>query len=303
MAWINVGYFDEWKTKEDWNRIAFVSDGPGRTSPHWRRAPLPAIGQKRPKFAPAYEVGDELLVYTTSGRCPAIVRVVDEPRWDPDAVDAAYPGEGDRWGMYTPVTLVTAVDLAAAPPLETLGVPRRAVARRWRLIVEEWVLEDARRTLGAPARRRRRTGRPKRVPIENASMGTFDVSVPAGGVTAQRRESRLVRDLQLTLEALGHRASRHQIPQDGTGPPLYTDLFDETTKLLVEAKSSSSRPDVRMAIGQLLDYSRWVRPKHQAVLLEARPHADLVALLRGCGVAVIWRAAGGFVSTHPRLIS
>jgi hypothetical protein len=58
-----------------------------------------------------------------------------------------------------------------------------------------------------------------------------------------------------------------------------------------------------MAIGQLLDYSRWVKPKHQAVLLEARPHPDLVVLLRTCGVAVIWRTVDGFASTHPRLIT
>jgi hypothetical protein len=260
------------------------------------------MGQRRPAFAPSYEVGAELLVYTTSGRCPAIVRVVDEPRWDPDAVDAANPGDGDRWGMYTPVRLVSAVDLADAPALETLGVPRRAVARRGRPTVADWVLEDARRALGAPAGRRPRP-RPKRVPIEAANADTFDVSVPATGVTAQRRESRLVRDFQSTLEGLGHQISRHRIPPEDGGPPLYTDLFDETTKLLVEAKSSSSRPDVRMAIGQLLDYSRWVKPKHQAVLLEARPHPDLVVLLRTCGVAVIWRTVDGFASTHPRLIT
>ena len=57
-----------------------------------------------------------------------------------------------------------------------------------------------------------------------------------------------------------------------------------------------------LAIG-LLDYSRWVKPKYQAVSLEARPHPDLVALLRTCGTAVIWRTRDGFASTHPRLIT
>jgi len=53
-----------------------------------------------------------------------------------------------------------------------------------------------------------------------------------------------------------------------------------------------------MAIGQLLDYSRWVMPKHQAVLLEARPHPTW---LHSCGIAVIWRTGDGYASTHPRL--
>jgi hypothetical protein len=204
--------------------------------------------------------------------------------------------------MYTPVELVTAMDLSDAPWLKTLGVPRRAVARRGRLVAEDWVLEDARRALGAPSRRRRRAA-VRRVPIEQGNAHTFDVSLPAGGVTAQRRESRLVLDFQALLEDLAHEVTRHLIPGDDGRAALYTDLFDVTTGLLVEAKSSSTRADVRMAIGQLLDYGRWVKPRHRAVLLEARPHPDLIELLRSCDIAAIWRTGAEFATTHPRLIS
>jgi hypothetical protein len=122
-------------------------------------------------LAPTYEVGDELLIYASrAGRCPAIIEVVGEPRYDLDAVDAASPPDGELWGMYTPGRLVHAVNLTAAPPLETLGVPPVATSQRGRLSIEEWVLEDARLALGAPPRRRTRRRprpRPRLVPIES----------------------------------------------------------------------------------------------------------------------------------------
>jgi len=50
-----------------------------------------------------------------------------------------------------------------------------------------------------------------------------------------------------------------------------------------------------MAIGQLADHSRFVRPEPAlAVLLEAEPAPDLVKLLGLQGIAVIWRHGDGF---------
>jgi hypothetical protein len=119
------------------------------------------------------------------------------------------------------------------------------------------------------------------------------VRQPDGGRKAQRREQWLVHDLADHLEALGHTVSRDGIPQADAGAPMYTNLFHETAELLVEAKASARRADVRLAIGQLADYARAVKPKRQVVLLEARPHPDLVALLRACCIAVIWRTDPG----------
>jgi len=306
MPWLKIGYFEDHALAIDWRPIAHVSDGPGRMSPHWSSRPHPSVGETRPTYGPSYEVGDELLVYASrDGRCPAILQVTAEPQWNPDAVDRdASAGDGDRWGMYTRVKLVHAVDMASAPLLETLGVPRASVARRGRLAIPDWVVEDARRALGAPPRRRwGQTVRPKLVPIEAGDVGSYDVRQPAGGTTAQRREQRLVRELADHLESLGHEVRRNEIPGDDDGAAMYSDLFDVTTRLLIEAKASTRRADVRMAIGQLADYSRAVKPKHQAVLLEARPHPDLVALLRTCRIAVIWRTGTSFASTQPQLIT
>jgi hypothetical protein len=44
MAWIKVGYFDEWSSAQDWKQIAFVSDGPGRRSLDQTRCRPTAMG-------------------------------------------------------------------------------------------------------------------------------------------------------------------------------------------------------------------------------------------------------------------
>ena len=80
----------------------------------------------------------------------------------------------------------------------------------------------------------------------------------------------------------------------GEVEPLYTDLFDKSTGELIEAKGTISRPAVRMAIGQLADYSRFVEHSSRAVLLPSEPRADLTALLLGLDIACIWEAGEGW---------
>ena len=61
---------------------------------------------------------------------------------------------------------------------------------------------------------------------------------------------------------------------------LYSDLADLTENILYEAKGSADRMSVRLAIGQVLDYGRFVDGSRLAVLLPEEPHAaDLVELL------------------------
>ena len=81
----------------------------------------------------------------------------------------------------------------------------------------------------------------------------------------------------------------------GASGPLYSDLYNETRGQLIEAKAGTSRSDVRMAIGQLADYARMIKPSPRcAVLLEARPSQDLIDLLHSQDFAVIWRDGPGF---------
>jgi hypothetical protein len=80
---------------------------------------------------------------------------------------------------------------------------------------------------------------------------------------------------------------------------LYVDLFDLTHWQLIEAKGSTSRESIRMAIGQLRDYRRFYpnRRPSLAVLLASRPKADCVKLLTDNLIAVIWKTPGGGFKT------
>ena len=81
----------------------------------------------------------------------------------------------------------------------------------------------------------------------------------------------------------------------GGSDRLRCDMFDESDVVLYEAKGMSSRHNVRLAIGQLFDYARYEEtPPRLAVLLPARPVADLIALCRGLDIGVVWQVAEGF---------
>lgn len=82
-----------------------------------------------------------------------------------------------------------------------------------------------------------------------------------------------------------------------SGERLVCDAYDDASSLLIEAKASTSRQDIRMAIGQLLDYRRHLAPHaNLAVLLPALPGDDLVALLQELGIRIIARSGRGFTT-------
>lgn len=95
----------------------------------------------------------------------------------------------------------------------------------------------------------------------------------------QRNEALLVDAYAAHLRSQGHTVYRQTISVEGE--VLVTDLFDETTGELTEAKSSADRGAIRLALGQILDYARYVRPELLTVLVPHRPSADLCALLKG----------------------
>jgi len=77
---------------------------------------------------------------------------------------------------------------------------------------------------------------------------------------------------------------------------LVCDAVDTTQDRLIEAKSSASRQNVRMAIGQLLDYRRHLaRGSSLAVLLPTKPSDDLLDLLRSVKITTIAEAGRKFV--------
>jgi hypothetical protein len=81
---------------------------------------------------------------------------------------------------------------------------------------------------------------------------------------------------------------------------LFVDLFDMTHWQLIEAKATTSREAIRMAIGQLRDYKRYYSGRHPslAVLLPSRPTKSCIKLLTDNRIAATWRTSGGRFTTR-----
>ena len=101
------------------------------------------------------------------------------------------------------------------------------------------------------------------------------------------------------LERQGHDVCRLKIVPPGEAKPLFSDLYDRTTGTLIEAKGSVERDAIRMAIGQLTDYRRFVDggPNDLGVLLPSEPRADLLALLTSQNIMAIWPDGTGYSRT------
>lgn len=112
----------------------------------------------------------------------------------------------------------------------------------------------------------------------------------AASATATQNEAQLVARFQSYLEANRREVRRFRI----SGPdwsPLYSDIADITDNVLYEAKGSADRMSVRLALGQVLDYGRYVSGFRLAVLLPKSPPGDMVKLFEkydvGCVVEIV----------------
>lgn len=74
---------------------------------------------------------------------------------------------------------------------------------------------------------------------------------------------------------------------------LRVDGWVEKEQLLIEAKSSCTRNHIRLAIGQLLDYKRFIEPKEMAILLPAKPKQDLLELIHSLKIKTIHQTSSG----------
>lgn len=107
-------------------------------------------------------------------------------------------------------------------------------------------------------------------------------------LAAPAKKLALMQQLAAHLHNLGHVVGRAQISVAGVRGQLMTDLVDRTTNTLFEVKNSSARGEIRMAIGQLLDYQRHMDHPSLAVVVPAEPYPDLIDLCTSLGIEVLW---------------
>jgi len=110
---------------------------------------------------------------------------------------------------------------------------------------------------------------------------------------ARKNEERLLIAYRHWLDSQGRRLRTARYGK------LQCDAFEERRRNLIEAKSSASREHIRMAVGQLLDYSFQIRKKfpdvNMGVLLPRMPDWRAVDWLSKLKIAVIWRENGAFL--------
>jgi hypothetical protein len=141
----------------------------------------------------------------------------------------------------------------------------------------------------------------KAIPVERQWTEETLIEPKTAPYKAKRREQKLVLSYEAALLAEGHDVCRLELWPPGEPAPFRSDMYDRTTNTLIEAKGSIARPAFRMAIGQLLDYARFVKPPPaKSILLPEKPRSDLIKLAREQKIGVIWdNGKGGFAVSSP----
>lgn len=140
---------------------------------------------------------------------------------------------------------------------------------------------------------------PRIIPARRHETIFFTAELRAlGSCARERREGLLQSEYQAYLEESDHEVCTYEIPIDGVW--LETDLYVVDTDELIEVKSSVDRVTMRLALGQILDYARIVKPSIKTVLVPDEPVASLRDLFFDHGVRLIWRdGKGGFTVRDP----
>lgn len=121
--WLKILYSSQERmTARHWSRRMWVSDR------HTERSDGRIIRR------PSYKVGDHLVIYVTRGErqgCPAVVRVSEEPVFDPALVAReVHAADAEKWSWVTWVEPVASTALAHAPTLAQIGVSPQSVRQQ-----------------------------------------------------------------------------------------------------------------------------------------------------------------------------
>lgn len=137
---------------------------------------------------------------------------------------------------------------------------------------------------------------PVPTPIETLRAVDFEQVTRLQVRLARRTELQLVHEFSAWLENRGVSSTGLRIPYSPERRDLRADLFLPETSTLVEAKATASRESLRMAIGQLLDYARWLPDTPRLlVLVPTAPAPDMIELLESMSIGIAWREPPAFV--------
>ena len=100
------------------------------------------------------------------------------------------------------------------------------------------------------------------VPTEATDKTTYEYQ-QVGTKKARKREAELTdRFERYLVDVHHHEVTRYKIATAGSSGNQFTDLADATAKVLYEAKGITNRMSVRLALGQVLDYGRYVKKNY-----------------------------------------
>lgn len=120
---------------------------------------------------------------------------------------------------------------------------------------------------------------------------------PVQPAQASLEENKLQKRFWNFMRSIGEEPERVSITLESLQGSLYPDFILRSRGLVVEAKPSTSRIHVRLAIGQVLDYANLLalsgNQLKPGVLLPQRPQKDLCNLLHSLGIALIFETSEG----------
>lgn len=131
------------------------------------------------------------------------------------------------------------------------------------------------------------------VPVEAHRAVSFMTRPRADERTAVRREAQLMERYREWRRKDGCEVTGKVIVLPERTIQLRIDLFDLDRAELIEAKGSAGRDYVRTALGQVLDYGRYVDHKRLAVMVPEHPGSDMVDLLLSCGIGCVYETSKG----------
>jgi hypothetical protein len=149
--------------------------------------------------------------------------------------------------------------------------------------------EDARH-FQTPAKPKEGNGK-RRIPKTRAYLKRGHKGVPLVVKSYSTIKRMLHNNMTDHLSELCKKAKYEYTEKPGMWDSLITNYDGKGKYLLIEVKSLSERSCIREAVGQLLDYLRFVPNRlmtETAVLLPEKPSSDCISFLDDVGVNYLW---------------